>query len=41
MVSTLPAMRLLPVWAFDQLTDFFGLNNCMDSFTGRTPAGDG
>jgi all-trans-retinol dehydrogenase (NAD+) len=37
MVGTLPAMRLLPVWAFDQLTDFFGLNNCMDGFTGRTP----
>jgi all-trans-retinol dehydrogenase (NAD+) len=35
MVSTLPAMRLLPVWAFDQLTDFFGLNNAMDAFTGR------
>jgi all-trans-retinol dehydrogenase (NAD+) len=40
MVSTLPAMRLLPVWAFDQLTDFFGLNNAMDAFTGRTPVDD-
>jgi all-trans-retinol dehydrogenase (NAD+) len=40
MVGTLPAMRLLPVWAFDQLTDFFGLNNSMDTFTGRTPGCD-
>ncbi len=40
MVSTLPAMRLLPVWAFDQLADFFGLNNCMDSFVGREAAED-
>lgn len=40
MVSTLPVMRLLPVWAFDQLADFFGLNNAMDAFTGRTPARD-
>jgi all-trans-retinol dehydrogenase (NAD+) len=35
MVSTLPAMRLLPVWAFDRLADFFGINNAMDGFTGR------
>jgi all-trans-retinol dehydrogenase (NAD+) len=41
MVSTLPAMRLLPVWAFDQLADFFGLNNAMDAFTGRAPADGG
>jgi all-trans-retinol dehydrogenase (NAD+) len=40
MVSTLPAMRLLPVWVFDQLTDLFGLNNAMDAFTGRAPADD-
>ncbi len=40
MVSTLPMMRMLPVWAFDQLADFFGLNNAMDAFTGRTPARD-
>ena len=40
MVNTLPAMRLLPVWAFDQLTDLFGLNNAMDAFTGRAPADD-
>ena len=39
MVSTLPAMRLLPVWAFDRLADVFGLNNAMDGFTGRSPAG--
>lgn len=41
MVSSLPALRLLPVWAFDQLADFFGLNNAMDSFTGRSPSADG
>ena len=40
MVSTLPALRLLPVWAFDQLADFFGLNNAMDAFTGRAPGSD-
>lgn len=40
MVNTLPAMRLLPVRAFDRLTDFFGLNDAMDAFTGRAPAGD-
>jgi all-trans-retinol dehydrogenase (NAD+) len=40
MVQTLPMMRLLPVWAFDELADFFGLNNAMDAFTGR-PADDG
>jgi len=28
------------VWPFDQLTDFFALNNAMDAFTGRAPAGD-
>ena len=38
MVQTLPMMRLLPVWAFDELADFFGLNNAMDAFTGRPPA---
>ena len=40
MVSTLPALRLLPVWAFDQVADFFGLNNAMDGFTGRAPESD-
>lgn len=38
MVRALPALRLLPVWAFDQLADFFGLNDAMDEFTGRSPA---
>ncbi len=38
MVNTLPLMRVLPVWAFDRLADFFGLNNAMDDFTGRAPA---
>jgi all-trans-retinol dehydrogenase (NAD+) len=40
MVQTLPMMRLLPVWAFDELADFFGLNSAMDAFTGRSPAKD-
>jgi len=35
MVRTLPAMRLLPVWAFDRLADFFGVTAAMDEFTGR------
>jgi len=37
MVRTLPAMRLLPVWAFDVLADFFGVTRAMDEFTGRGP----
>jgi all-trans-retinol dehydrogenase (NAD+) len=40
MVQTLPMMRLLPVWAFDELADFFGLNNAMDAFTGRSATED-
>ena len=28
-------MRLLPVWAFDGLADFFGITVAMDEFTGR------
>jgi all-trans-retinol dehydrogenase (NAD+) len=35
MVSTLPAMRLLPVGAFDRLAGFFGITVAMDDFTGR------
>jgi all-trans-retinol dehydrogenase (NAD+) len=35
MVRTLPAMRLLPVWAFDRVADFFGVTVAMDEFTGR------
>lgn len=35
MVRTVPAMRLLPVWAFDRLADFFGITMAMDEFTGR------
>lgn len=35
MVRTLPLMRLLPVWAFDSLADFFGITVAMDEFTGR------
>jgi len=40
MVTTLPLLRMLPVWAFDELADFFGLNNAMDAFTGRAAADD-
>ena len=36
MVRTLPAMRLLPVWAFDEIADVFGITRSMDEFTGRT-----
>ena len=39
MVRTLPAMRLLPVWAFDRLADFFGVTVAMDEFTGREGSG--
>jgi len=39
MVRTLPAMRLLPVWAFDRLADFFGVTVAMDEFTGREESG--
>ena len=38
MVRSLPAMRLLPVWAFDRLADLFGINSAMDAFSGRPPA---
>ena len=40
MVRTLPLMRLLPVWAFDGLADFFGITAAMDEFTGRLAAAD-
>jgi all-trans-retinol dehydrogenase (NAD+) len=36
MVRTLPALRLLPVPLFDRVADLFGVNACMDEFTGRT-----
>jgi all-trans-retinol dehydrogenase (NAD+) len=35
MVRTLPAMRLLPVPAFDRLAELFGLAAAMDEFRGR------
>jgi all-trans-retinol dehydrogenase (NAD+) len=35
MVRTLPLMRMLPVWAFDGLADFFGITMAMDEFMGR------
>ncbi|HMK92262.1 MAG TPA: SDR family NAD(P)-dependent oxidoreductase, partial [Thermoleophilia bacterium] len=38
MVRTLPAMRLLPPWAFDRVADLFGVTSNMDGFTGRRPA---
>jgi all-trans-retinol dehydrogenase (NAD+) len=45
MIRTLPALRLLPVRAFDRVADLFGVNACMDEFTGRAsdtdPAGEG
>jgi all-trans-retinol dehydrogenase (NAD+) len=37
-VSTLPAIRLLPAWAFDRAADPFGLTVAMDEFTGRAAA---
>lgn len=40
MVRTLPALRLLPVWAFDRAADFFGLNDAMDGFTGRSESSE-
>jgi all-trans-retinol dehydrogenase (NAD+) len=39
MVRTLPAMRLLPVAAFDRLAEFFGLTVSMDEFRGREATG--
>ena len=41
MVRTLPAMRLLPVWAFDSLADFLGITTCMDEFCGRAAQDQG
>ncbi len=38
MVRTLPAMRLLPVAAFDRLAAVFGLTTAMDEFRGREGA---
>jgi len=38
MVRTLPAMRLLPSWAFDRLADAFGVTSNMDEFRGRPAA---
>jgi len=35
MVRTLPALRLLPVPVFDKVADLFGINACMDEYTGR------
>lgn len=39
MVRTPPAMRLLPVWAFDRPADFFGVTAAMDEFTSRGEPG--
>jgi len=35
LVRVLPALRLLPVPAFDAVLDLFGINRGMDHFTGR------
>jgi all-trans-retinol dehydrogenase (NAD+) len=35
MVYTVPAMRVLPTPLFDFVADLFGVNACMDEFTGR------
>lgn len=36
MVYTVPPMRILPVWLFDAIASFFGVNSSMDEFKGRT-----
>jgi all-trans-retinol dehydrogenase (NAD+) len=41
MVRTLPAMRLLPVPAFDRLAELFGLTVAMDEFRGRQTVRNG
>ena len=35
-VHVIPVVRVLPIRAFDKITDFFGVNRTMDSFRGRT-----
>jgi all-trans-retinol dehydrogenase (NAD+) len=34
-VNVIPVTRILPVRAFDRVTDFFGVNRTMDNFRGR------
>jgi all-trans-retinol dehydrogenase (NAD+) len=34
-VHVIPVVRLLPIRAFDRITDFFGVNRTMDNFRGR------
>jgi all-trans-retinol dehydrogenase (NAD+) len=34
-VNVIPVTRILPVRAFDVVTDFFGVNRTMDHFRGR------
>lgn len=39
-VNLVPALRLLPVDAFDRLADFFGINASMEEFVGRGERAD-
>jgi all-trans-retinol dehydrogenase (NAD+) len=34
-VHVIPVVRVLPIRAFDRITDFFGVNRTMDHFRGR------
>lgn len=34
-VHVIPVVRVLPIRAFDKITDFFGVNRTMDNFRGR------
>jgi len=34
-VHVIPVVRVLPIRAFDRITDFFGVNRTMDNFRGR------
>jgi all-trans-retinol dehydrogenase (NAD+) len=34
-VHVIPVVRVLPIRAFDAITDFFGVNRTMDNFRGR------
>jgi all-trans-retinol dehydrogenase (NAD+) len=38
LVRLLPSMRVLPTRLFDRIMDLFGVNQTMDTFTGRTRA---
>jgi len=36
LVTTIPLLRLLPVWLSDTLEHFLGMNRSMDAFHGRS-----